>query len=272
MRLAICTIVHNRGLRLREWVGFHYLVGFRKFFIYVLQTSDSTFGEIQRLQVHFDIEAVQVSGNFNEVRLPVYAHVYEKHNHRFDWIAFLDCNEFLFGPDRVDLREILERFAYQRLSAVAVYRVCFGSLATAASPDNLLIDTFRHKAKGDSDLVRSVKSLVFGRQGSNFSTIQQPYIFNTIHGTVTESFIPVSIAAPLPPASYSTLRINWYPCDDPSQFLFHQLGATLGESLAWSVTASELWNALDRNEEFDFSLIHLSPKLKEMLSLLAKQV
>lgn len=272
MRLAICTIVHNRGPRLREWVGFHYLVGFRKFFIYVLQTSDSTFVEIQKLKVHFDVEAVQVSGKFNDIRLPVYAHTYEKHNHQFDWIAFLDCNEFLFGPNQVDLRDVLEMFMYRRLSAVAVYRVCFGSRATAATPGNFLIDTFRHKAKDDSDLLRSVKSLVLGRQGANFSTMQQPYIFNTIYGTVSESFDPIGIATPLPPASYSTLRINWYPCDDPSQFLFHQVGVTLVEAPAGSVMASELWHALDRNEEMDFSLIHISPKLKEMLGLLEKQV
>ena len=55
MHLGICTIQRDRAKWLAEWVAFHYVVGFRKFFIYLHKCSDNSSEIVLSLKKIFDI-------------------------------------------------------------------------------------------------------------------------------------------------------------------------------------------------------------------------
>ncbi len=268
MRLAICTLQRNRGPWLKEWIAFHYLVGFRKFFIFTHQTADQSPSVIHSLKVHFDVSAFQIADSVANPKLGIYHYVYENHNYEYDWIAFLDGDEFLFSPRYQDIREPLERYTYTKLSALAVYRAHFGSATLGSVSSGFISDQFRMRAPLSFAANHSYKSLVMGRQGSQFGLLGHPHGFKTTHGTVDENLNHIETAPSSHAPSFSTFRINRYACHHPEQFLHHE-GLMLPPGVPSDASRStSQWMALDRNDELDHSLLHLSTKLPEIIKYL----
>ncbi len=268
MRLAICTLQRNRGPWLKEWVAFHYLVGFRKFFIFTHQTTDQSPGVINSLKVHFDISAFQIADSVANPKLGLYHFIYENHNHEFDWISFLDGDEFLFSPRYQDLREPLERFTYSKLSALAIYRAHFGSALQSSNTSDFITDQFRMRAPLNFSANHSYKSMVMGRQGNQFGLLGNPYGFKTIQGTVDENLQSIETAPSSHDPSFSMFRINRYSCHHSEQFLYHE-GLMMPPGVpSDAVRSTTQWMALDRNDELDQSLQHLAPKLPEIIKYL----
>jgi hypothetical protein len=108
MKLAICTIQRNRGLWLKEWFAFHYAVGFRKFYFFAHKCTDNTSHVILDLKKHFDIEAFVLGDDLERPQLSAYQHAYQNFNHDFDWIAFIDGDEFFI--DLVFYNRLLQCF------------------------------------------------------------------------------------------------------------------------------------------------------------------
>ena len=96
MHLGICTIQRDRAKWLAEWVAFHYVVGFRKFFIYLHKCSDNSSEIVLSLKKIFDIECFTIPDETLRPQLTSYQHAYNEYGHTVDWMAFIDGDEFLF--------------------------------------------------------------------------------------------------------------------------------------------------------------------------------
>jgi hypothetical protein len=98
MKLGICTIQRDRGRWVEEWLAFHYLVGFRKFYFYAHQCMDDTLEVLLRLQRTFDLQVFTLSADLERPQLGAYQHAYERFGAEVDWMAFIDGDEFLYSP------------------------------------------------------------------------------------------------------------------------------------------------------------------------------
>lgn len=265
MKLAVCTIQRDRGPWLREWFAFHYLIGVRKFYFFAHKCTDNTAQEIINLQHHFDITAFEMADSVATPQLAAYRHTYENFSHEFDWIAFLDGDEFLFPTHGTDILPVIERFAYSKLSALAVYWACFGSSGHVTEPSGLITQNYRMRAPLDFADNRHVKSIVQGRQPESFKVLSNSHFFGTYHGTFDEQMRPVTAGFTEYEPSHKQLRINHYCCQSLEFFRKFKQGSGAPDSNPHLVRPDSWWTKYDRNDQQDDSLDLIFPKLQDLI-------
>lgn len=266
MKLAICTIQRNRGRWLKEWFAFHYAVGIRKFYFFSHMCTDDTNQVILELKNSFDIEAFLLDPTLQRPQLTAYQYAYQNFNHEFDWIAFIDGDEFLFPTVHHDLRDTMENFSYKKMSALGVYWACFGSSGHMSEPAGLITNNYRWKASVDFEANQHIKSIVMGRQGNHFSILQNSHYFKTVSGTFDTAMRPIQSGLTNYEPNYDLIRINHYVTQSLEYFRdFKQKSGAADVNLNY-VRPDDWWDKYDRNEVFDESLIHLDSKIKDAMT------
>jgi glycosyl transferase family 92 len=269
MRLGICTIQRDRGRWLAEWVAFHYLVGFRKFYLYLHKITDDSKEVAISLQRAFDIKCFTIPDDTQKPQLVSYQHAYQEFGHEIDWMAFIDGDEFLFPSEGLVIDPVLERFKYEKLSALGVWWLCYGSNGHTDEPEGLITENYTMRASRDFVANRHIKSIVKGGQGQFCSVTLNSHMFNTIYGTRDENLSPIAqgFNAEMEP-SHNHLRINHYVCQSLAYFKNFKQRSGSADAGSESVRGDDWWEHHDRNDEFDDSALKYSDELKKLLSTL----
>lgn len=254
MRAAICTIQRNRAPWLEEWFSFHDKIGFKKFYFFAHKCEDNTAEVINKLKSRFEIEAFTVPDDMELPQLKAYDYAYKNFNHEFDWIAFIDGDEFLFSVDGTDIRHVLEEYSYYKLSALAVYWACFGSNGHLEEPIGNITSNYRTRPTLNFGENRHIKSLVMGRQGDKFGLLSNSHFFKTQYGTYDELMRPIKSGKVNNDPSHSKLRINHYCTQSRSYFLQIKKFSGAPDSNPNLIRQDSWWEMYDRNEEYDNSL------------------
>ena len=260
MRVGIVTIQKNRASWIPEWIAFHHLAGIERFYFYAHNCTDETTEVLQKLAHFYDIKVFAMNLDQDRVQLHVYKHAYDNFGHECDWFAFIDCDEFLFPVADPTIGKALERFTYEKVSAIGVYWSCFGSSGHINEPAGLITKNYRYRRSFDALPNRHVKSIVRGRQvveaGPN------AHIFNTLYGTVDENFRSINKGLTDYDPTYQYLRINHYICQSVEYFRkIKQRSGAADASLA-RVRPDAYWAEHDHNDVFDDSLEAWYPKLE----------
>ncbi len=267
MKLGICTIQRDRGRWIEEWVAFHYLVGFRKFYFFAHQCVDDTKEVLLRLQKTFDIQFFILSADLERPQLGAYQYAYQHFGAEVDWLAFIDGDEFLFSPVNHDLRRVLEPYAREDLSALGAYWLCFGSNGQTREPAGLITENYTRRAADDFPPNRHVKSIVRGGLGDSVRTGPNSHLFITPRGTYDELMRPVTqgLAEHAQP-SHSRLRINHYVCQSYEYFKSFKQRSGAPDAGRLMVRPDSWWETHDRNEVLDTTIGPLLPSLKAILA------
>lgn len=162
MTLGITSIQRDRAPWIKEWVVFHYLVGFRKFYIYLHNCSDNSHEILESLAKKFDIKIIVVDTNTDTPQLKCYQESYQQFGEEIDWMAFLDGDEFLFPTADKSLDNALKNYSGKKLSALGVYWSCFGSSNYIKEPKGLIIENYKFRANDNYPNNRHIKSMVRG--------------------------------------------------------------------------------------------------------------
>lgn len=265
-RVGIVSIQKNRAPWLHEWVAFHHLAGFSKFYVYAHNCSDHSDEVLRTLSAGYDLKAFQVRTNENQVQLKVYQHAYETFGHECDWLAFIDGDEFMFPTAAPSIGQALAEYDHLRTSAIGVYWVCFGSSGHQREPEGLVIENYRRRPSLAFPINRHVKSVVRGRQASRVGP--NSHMFHTPWGTQDELGRPVTFGLTDHEPSYTRFRINHYVTQ--SRQFFTQFKQTSGAADAGAgyVRPDSWWTKHDHNDEQDDSLVHIVEPLKHEMARL----
>jgi hypothetical protein len=267
MQLGLCTIQRDRGRWIEEWVAFHYLVGFRKFYFFAHHCVDDTKDVLLRLQRIFDVQVFVLSAELERPQLGAYQYAYERFGAEVDWLAFIDGDEFLFSTEHHDLRRVLEPYAQQDLSALAVYWLCFGSNGRMQEPAGLITENYTRRAPDEFAPNRHVKSIVRGGLGDAVRAGPNSHLFHTPRGTFDELLRPVTRGlAEHAQASHTRLRINHYVCQSYEYFKTFKQHSGAPDAGRLMVRPDSWWQDHDRNEVLDTAIGPLLPSLKAMLA------
>jgi len=265
MILGLCTIQRDRGPWIIEWLAFHYIVGFRKFFFYAHHCSDNTKNVLLQASSHFDIKIFFIDELMSQVQLKAYQHAYDNFGHEVDWMAFIDGDEFLFPAAADDLRDVLEDYHYSRISAIAAYWVCFGSNGHIQEPAGLVVDNYTKRPPLDFHVNRHIKSIVMGRQ--KMTANLNAHIFDTLFGTYDELMRPITngFMENLAP-SYEKLRINHYVCQ--SYEYYHSKKNSYGFADAGQTghRPDDWWVRHDINDHSDFTVHKFRDRLVNLIN------
>jgi hypothetical protein len=203
--LSIGAIYKNEAPYLREWVEFHRLVGVEHFYLYDNMSTDG----------HRAVLAPYVDEGLVEVRrwepfpgqLQAYDDCLERHRGDSRWIAFIDCDEFLFSPLGRPVPELLGE--YEDFPAVGANWCTFGDSGHVTMPAGLVIENYVMRSD-DRTRNWAVKSIVAPsrtlRCGGN------PHYFDYVDGAriVNENMEPMERPDTNDPPSFERLRLNHY--------------------------------------------------------------
>ena len=95
--ICICSIAKNENLYIKEFINYYYLLGVDKIIIYDNNDIEGeTFDNILKYYInnHF-IEIIDVRG-ISSIQIPIYNYCYKKNKDIYDWIGFIDIDEYLY--------------------------------------------------------------------------------------------------------------------------------------------------------------------------------
>jgi hypothetical protein len=143
--LAICTLMANERPYVEEWLAFHRAQGVTLFRIYVDRTradlpDDGTADLLRALP--YDIEVVDWTEPGPRRQVAAFDAGVASLRGRAKWVAFIDCDEFLFHPDM----QMPEWLGGITAPAVAVQQTVFGSMGRLTKPAGLVTESYTLRA------------------------------------------------------------------------------------------------------------------------------
>jgi hypothetical protein len=262
MYLGITSIQRNRAPWIMEWIAFHYLVGFRKFYMYLHRCSDNTEAILNDLKKHFDIEIYKVDKNLEAPQLGCYQESYKMHGNNVSWMAFIDGDEFLFPTTKDSMIKALDEFSEKQLSAIGVYWSNFGSSGHIKEPDGLIIENYKYRARRNFIPNRHIKSLVRGGQGK-YVIPSDPHFFRTSLGTFDEKMRPITYGLTNYKPSYAKFCVNHYATQ--SQSFFTNFKSRYSTPDGGGIPDKLFWKDHNRNAVLDHSMDKFVKPLKKIL-------
>lgn len=201
--LAASAIYRDEAPYLAEWIEFHRLVGFERFYLYDNRSEDN---HLEVLAPYVD-EGLVVLHDWDVPYVPgqkqAYAHSLATYGDEARWIAFFDIDEFLFSPTHRPVSEVLTE--YEQWPGVVVNTPRMGPSGRRTKPDGLVIESYlTHLAVGGDRTLKSIgdPAAVEGTRGAHLLSYNRRSAVDEHHYPVHQEVTKV--------ASFERLRMNHY--------------------------------------------------------------
>jgi hypothetical protein len=204
--LAVFAIYYNEAHYLREWIEFHKLVGFERFYLYNNFSTDHHrevlapyIADGTVVHREWPVEPAQMAG---------YRDVLERFRHDTRWLGLFDIDEFMFSPTGAQVSDVLRDF--EEFPGVGINEVTFGTSGHLTRPESgLAIEHFVRRCELDKPRNRIIKSVVQPTQVADLGS--DPHYFRYLEGRrgVTEKKEPIR-GSLTQSVSVDLLRINHY--------------------------------------------------------------
>lgn len=264
MKLAACVIVKNEGDGILEWGLYHHLIGFETLIIVDDSSTDHTSDEIAKLARFCDVRLQKYNRLLGDTQHETYYRVCSKHQGEFDWIAFIDADEFIFSPHDQHIHPFLQQ--HQHASAIGLPWLFFGSSGHQTKPNDLVLSAYTKRAhfhKFSPHL--HVKMIV--RPGKVMRCIN-PHAFEVDgdcvgpDGQVLQWAQKRGIMDKY--GDYSSWRVNHYFTKSQENWAQRLVRGQLGG--ANTPRTSKDFGAYDKNDVLDESAVALADKVKELIN------
>jgi O-antigen biosynthesis protein len=205
-KIAICAIFKDEARYILEWLAFHKMIGVDLFVLYNNGSTDGGPDLIRRST--FARNVTLIDWPLAAGQMPAYQDFCSNHAARYDWVAFIDIDEFIMPVTGSSIRELLMRKTYAEHSAVLLQWLVFGPSGHQHSPDGLVIENYTSRLPEDFPASRHVKSLVRGKAVTTAGTT--PHIVNVDGPTCNTRGETVLSYAEQPLECHDVMLINHY--------------------------------------------------------------
>jgi hypothetical protein len=216
--LGIVAIAKNEEDYIKEWVAFHKVMGFDKIILY---DNDSTDNMVEEIKPFID-EGYVIYNEIHGViqQLNAYNDALKKYGKLFKYLAFIDCDEFLFpvDPHETVLSVIEKTMRLDRnAGGVCVNFVMFGSSGHETKPEGLLIDNFLWRSKLPGPGTRWIKTICRPDLVVKYGYPHYPIYKRGIHAIPPQGNVCPDWCNPI--TEYVGLRNNHYFCKSKEQWI-----------------------------------------------------
>lgn len=261
--LAMVSISKNEGPYIKEWIEFHILVGFTKFYFYDNESDDAT-SEI--LKPYIDrgiVEYTLIHGKGKQ--LEAYNDAISRHKNECRWMAFLDMDEYLmpskpFEPIH-NMVSMIVRKAGGGAAGVGVNWCIYGSSHLEKTPNGLICENFIFRGTETDWGNYHIKTICNPRLVKDFISPHYP-VYRLGAYSVSESDCKRLWGWFCHDVKWRNMRINHYYSKSKEQYIqkvSRGLGDREGE---YDMTQ---FDDYDLNTVKDMSMIVYSKKIKETL-------
>lgn len=260
MSLTVCAIFRNEAWYLREWIEFHRLVGVQQFYLYQNNSGDDWGSVLQPYVEDGLVETIDWPIP-SPAQVPAYHHFARGHAGRKEWVAFIDCDEFLFPSGAATVTEVVGQPPFSGFGAVAVNWMCFGSSGHEQHTDGLVTDRFIWRPTDNFATNAFYKSIV--RMDRLESVGLNAHLFNVRGGTFNQHGKPVTNTYSFPPA-HTPLRINHYVTKSREEFARRIAHGRVDQRCTRDPREFDVYQAQDVE---DRTIWRFLPELKRRLTL-----
>jgi hypothetical protein len=156
-RVALCAIAKNEGPYLREWIAFHLAIGFDRIFIFDNESTDGSpeiYSSIN--DDRFEVRNWPTQSG-KAPQAPAYNKFLEQDGRLFDWVMFLDLDEFLNLKRHNSISDFLDD--YESYSAIIINWRIFGSSGLINNNGEFVIDRFQQASSLNFSANNHVKTI-----------------------------------------------------------------------------------------------------------------
>lgn len=158
MKTAVCLVVRNEVRDIEEWIAYHALLGFDLQIIFDNCSDDGTGERIKAAARTADIRYHYWENRTGRFQYLAYDAACEAYKLEFDWIAFLDSDEFLVLPGGQLVNQFLAGF--EGWSALGLNWAMYGSSGHIEFPPGLVVESYTRRAGADFFPARHVKPVI----------------------------------------------------------------------------------------------------------------
>jgi len=149
MKTALVCIAKNEDNYIEEWINYHIKLGFENIFIYE-NNWRCQIEHPQVIKIPFDGEVKQV---------PAYNHFLQNYKQSFDWVGFIDVDEFLNLSEDKHVNNFFKRFNH--MNGIGVNWFLFGDnhLERVENNDYSVIKRFTKRQKSSNQHIKTFINL-----------------------------------------------------------------------------------------------------------------
>jgi Glycosyl transferase family 2 len=212
-KLAVCAMFENEARYLPEWLAYHRLAGVAEFVLYDNGSTDDPALAIRGSP--FAEHVTLIHWRQRPGQLAAYKHFIDIFAPGFDWVAFLDVDQFLLPLGRDTVVAALQ--SLDHAAAVLVQRRVFGPGAWQEAPPGLVIENYDRCAGDDDPANQHVATIA--RCSALLGVTDNPHEFR-VNGSVfnTAGHLVPNNAIQVQPC-YENLVVNHYHTRSRQDFL-----------------------------------------------------
>jgi hypothetical protein len=251
-KLAVGAMFKNEGLAMVEWIEHHLYHGVEHF--YLVDDNKSTDDSVERLQPYINRGLVTLY-SVNEPyflgrQSAIYTCYILPHLEETEWLLMIDLDEFVWSPQAIDLRSILDQCS--AFSQIQMYQLNFGSNGHETQPKSI-VASFTKRCKED-------------RSGAYKYFVNSKYKFKKLGVHHAEYVNPED------KQSFVILQKNWFSLNHyvlQSREFWETVkcGPTRNDSDGYRVRTKEEFNHIEWNEREDTELLEQNRGLLKQLQL-----
>jgi glycosyltransferase involved in cell wall biosynthesis len=260
MKVGACMIVRDEEDSLPEWLAYHLALGFDAVVVLDNLSTDGTRSVVERFGLRYDVRYVPWPDRSPEYQIRGYDAMLDSLRLEFDWLCFIDSDEFMVLAQDARVQGFLARFP--SAPAVAVSWAMFGSSGHNTQPFPLVTQSFQRRSEETFPPNTHVKSFV--RPAETIRCVN-PHYFDVVGEYVTASGAVATWSSPgvldvVP--DYSVAKINHYFTKSRQQW-----EAKLRRGYPNAQRAIDEFELhYDRNEVEDVSALRLIPHVEAILA------
>lgn len=266
MTLRVSTMFRTDALYLHEWIEFHLLMGFEKFYLYHQGTNPPEDGWREVLQPYIERGVVDVTewpfpffhSEGRNAHIDANQHCIDRLKGQEGFLAFIDSDEMLFSPRYDTVTEALATLP-ETWGAIGVHWMMFGSSGKQEWEDAPVIERFTWRPNESFPKNQMYKSIV-RLDDPALATIGSEHLFRTIRGTYDEQGRLLETEE-APPCS-SLLRLNHYWTKSRKEWEERHPLDFSGEVIARD---EERWSGVQSMDCDDRTIQRFLPELKSRL-------
>lgn len=159
MKKSICCIIKNEQRFLKEWLEYHLNLGFDAIYCYEDYRSD-THKDITDEYENVFLSTCEEYGVPNYVSPETQDHLYKKflneHNDEYDWIAFIDVDEFIILDNEYTLDKLFEE--YKDYAGIWLSWKMYNANGHIKRPEGKVMDNYTQVVEdNDDNMLDSIK-------------------------------------------------------------------------------------------------------------------
>lgn len=250
IKSAVALFVKNEVTDIAGWIAWHAALGFDKIYVYDDHSTDGTYEVCCQAKKIVDIEIIHTelakATNFFWRQKDSYFDACTRAANDFDWLAFLDADEYITIDGNMKINDYLLKF--ERFNGIALNWCIYGSSGRVIKDHIPVYQAFKSHSDENLDDNRLVKSII--RPKDCLFHYSDPHKFHLNNESYADSKGETfEWTGSTKNIQWEGARVNHYICRSMEHYV-GRIKRRLGVDLVNSIT---YWNHFDRNEKTNLS-------------------